>query len=129
MKPEMDQELEMVFRFLKESLRREGYRSDRMSHYMILRNFMYAVAEVYMDYYREYLPVAADCTDSVQCLLKKEEAAVLEGWEGCNFWSDDTEKLVYVCRRDFRLSTQFSLYQLEAKRFFEENEMGCIFKS
>ena len=129
LKPEMDQELEMVFRFLKESLRREGYRSDRMSHYMILRNFMYAVAEVYMDYYREYLPVAADCTDSVQCLLKKEEAAVLEGWEGCNFWSDDTEKLVYVCRRDFRLSTQFSLYQLEAKRFFEENEMGCIFKS
>lgn len=121
MKVEMDEELKMVFRFLKESLRREGYCTDRIGHYVILRNFMYAVGEVYMDYHREYYPVTVDYTDSVQCLLKNEEAADLEEWEGCNLWLDNAEERIYVCRRDFRLSTQFSLYQLEAKRFFEEN--------
>lgn len=120
MKPEMDQELEMVFHFLKESLRREGYRPDRMSHYFILRNFMHAVAEVYLDYYREYFSVTADCTDSVQYLMKKEDAAALEEWEGCYLWSDDAKKMVYVCRRDFRLSTQFLCISWKQEDFMKK---------
>ena len=124
MKPEMDQELEMVFHFLKESLRREGYRPDRMSHYFILRNFMHAVAEVYLVLLSGIF--FSDCR-----LYGQRSISYEKGRCGCFGRVGRLLSLVRRCKENgLCLQTGFSpvnavpLYQLEARRFYEENEAG-----
>lgn len=119
-------ELDTVFQFLKSSLESEKIHPEQVDHYLILRNFMFAVAEFYLDYYRKASPLIAVLSHASEKLFEDSASISInsEKWKDYSFCLSESENTVYLCKRGFHLVSEFSLYQSEAQDSFMEKCIG-----
>lgn len=83
LKQENCEETNQILQYFQECLQSEEICMKRVDYYVIVRNFMFAVAEIYLGYYKEASPLVTELSHAVEELFEvSADVDNSEKWRG-----------------------------------------------